>query len=466
MPETGPIETPMDPTPKDSSGLVLGVIAMVLLVVGGGWLYLSFGKSQTPAPVVQSPAAPAPLEVPDEIDPRFDLDQNLDMGQLALDAGQLVEPPDGSALYFFLSAREQAPNNMVADAGLARIASEMVTRADTHLVGEEYLALEDAMRVIERIDPVHPELTRLREDIAAVIEQKLAAADGAVRRGQWVPAQALYDQLALVPGIDELMLIEREDALVAAQEAAATAAEEEAAAQAAEAEAQAAAADESPAATTEETPAAEDTATEAADPPVDALFATVIQRLDEDQLLSPVGQSARDAFNELARAAPDDPTVNAARRRLVGALADRAVLLGNDDQFVEASRFLDAAELLDANNPRVNSSRDAVIDRQANLEGQRIIPVGELVNTRVVRPRYPSRALRNDAEGYVVLNFTVQSDGSTANIEAVEVSERYSEQFERAAISAVTQWQFEPRQYLGRTIDQRVQARVAFEIEP
>ncbi|MEO1575154.1 MAG: energy transducer TonB, partial [Pseudomonadota bacterium] len=360
--------------------------------------------------------------------------------------------------------REQAPGNVVADAGLARIATAMVSRADAHLVGEEFLELDDAMRVIERIEPTHPELTRLREDIAGVIEQKLAAADGAVRRGQWVPAQALYDQLALIPGVDELQLIEREDALVAAQAAAETAAEE-AAAQAAQAEAQAAAAGEAETAPADETPA-EAAPEEAAETLVDDLFAAVIQRLDADQLLSPAGQSARDAFNALARAAPDDPTVGAARRRLVGALADRAVLLGNSNQFVEASRFLDAAELLDADNPRVNSSRDAVIDRQADLEGQRIIPVGELVNTRVVRPRYPSRALRNDAEGYVVLNFTVQSDGSTTDIEAIEVSDRYSEQFERAAIAAVTQWQFEPRQYLGRTIDQRVEARVTFELEP
>ena len=448
-------------------------MAMVLLIVGGGWLYLSFGRA---LPEVSEPVTPTPvdtrIDVPEEIDPRFDLGQNLDMGELALDAGQLVEPADGSALYFFLSAREQDPGNVVAEAGLARIVGEMATRADAQLAGEEFAELNNSMRVIERIDAAHPELLRLQNGVATVIEEKLAAVDGAIRRQQWVPAQALLDQLSVVPGIDGLVLIERADQLATAQETAATeAAEREAQAAAAAAapeaeQAQAAAGDAaSDDANSDGDEAEADTDAEAG-PDVDALFATFIRRLDAGDLLAPDGASARDALNDLAREAPDDPTSGAARLRLVSALADRAVALGGQDQFENADELLDAATLLDADNPRIAASRDAVLDRRVTLEGQRVIPVGELVNTRVVRPRYPQRALRNEAEGYVLLNFTVQRDGSTSDFETVEVSDRYGDQFERAAILAVRQWEFEPREYLGRSIAQRVEARVTFELEP
>lgn len=455
-----------DDTPKDSSSLVLAVVAMVLVIVGGGWLYLSFGKPD-PTPVVSTAITPPePLDVPEEIDPRFDLQQNLDMGQLALDAGQLVEPADGSALYFFLSALEQDAENVSAQIGLERISDLMSGRADAQLAAEQYIDLDGSLRVLERIDAADPNLLRLREEIATLVQTRLATVDAAITRQQWAPAQALLDQLATVPGVDGLLIVERTDALQTAQAAA-----QAAAAVRAQAVADAALAAEDTATPDEESDEAEDeqdsdasAEDEGTGPDVDALFATVVQRLNAGNLIEPTGASARDALGDLSLAAPDNTLVVTARGRLIGALADRAVGLSATGDFGQADRLLDVAATIDASNPRIPATREAVLERRVTLESERIIPVGELVNTRVVQPRYPQRALRNEIEGYVVLNFTVAPDGTTGDIEVVDASRRYADQFQRAAISAADQWEFEPRQYLGRQIAQRVQARVTFEL--
>ena len=86
-----------------------------------------------------------------------------------------------------------------------------------------------------------------------------------------------------------------------------------------------------------------------------------------------------------------------------------------------------------------------------------------MLATNVIAPVYPRSALRRGQEGWVEVEFTVSSDGSTAEVEVVSSS--VAKVFDRASIRAVDQWQFRPRVFRGEPIDQRVRARISFTLQ-
>jgi len=67
-----------------------------------------------------------------------------------------------------------------------------------------------------------------------------------------------------------------------------------------------------------------------------------------------------------------------------------------------------------------------------------------------VRPRFPKSA-RHEAEGRVVLNFTVQVDGTVGRIEVVD-STRPGDDFEKAVIDALKQWRYSPASIAGTRV--------------
>ena len=61
------------------------------------------------------------------------------------------------------------------------------------------------------------------------------------------------------------------------------------------------------------------------------------------------------------------------------------------------------------------------------------------------------------------MEFTVTPDGETRDIEVTEADP--AKVFDKAAMEAVEQWEFEPIVYRGQTISQRAGARLVFSIE-
>lgn len=78
-------------------------------------------------------------------------------------------------------------------------------------------------------------------------------------------------------------------------------------------------------------------------------------------------------------------------------------------------------------------------------------------------PIYPTRALRDGTEGWVVLSFTVREDGTTDDIIILNASiESY---FEKAAIRAVSGWIYAPATKSGKPVIQyNKQVRNTFKI--
>lgn len=92
-------------------------------------------------------------------------------------------------------------------------------------------------------------------------------------------------------------------------------------------------------------------------------------------------------------------------------------------------------------------SSEAVADASGETEAQDSPAtepgeVGSPQPTRRVPPEYPMRAQRRGLEGYVEVRFTIQSDGSVDRDSLRVVEARPRNVFERAAIKAISRWQF------------------------
>ncbi|MDX1442214.1 MAG: energy transducer TonB [Gammaproteobacteria bacterium] len=81
---------------------------------------------------------------------------------------------------------------------------------------------------------------------------------------------------------------------------------------------------------------------------------------------------------------------------------------------------------------------------------------------RMEAPEYPRSALRRGEEGYVVIEFTVQTDGSTTDLEVIESEPRNT--FDREAMRAVSRWRFEPALRDGRPVQTRLQHTIEFNL--
>ena len=85
--------------------------------------------------------------------------------------------------------------------------------------------------------------------------------------------------------------------------------------------------------------------------------------------------------------------------------------------------------------------------------------ISELGIDRYVAPKYPRSARRRGISGFVEVAFTLNPDGTTGDVQAVESIPR--EVFDKSAEEAVRQWRFKPR-------EQAASARIvlSFQLEP
>ncbi|MCG9678819.1 energy transducer TonB [Vibrio sp. Isolate24] len=81
-----------------------------------------------------------------------------------------------------------------------------------------------------------------------------------------------------------------------------------------------------------------------------------------------------------------------------------------------------------------------------------------------VEPKYPTKAMKRQAEGYVVLKFTIDPTGRPTDIEVVEASPK--RMFERNAIQALKKWKYQPKVVDGAAVSQpNKTARVEFKLD-
>lgn len=88
---------------------------------------------------------------------------------------------------------------------------------------------------------------------------------------------------------------------------------------------------------------------------------------------------------------------------------------------------------------------------------------GDVIPIVRIEPQYPREALVEGISGYVVVEFTIQADGSVADPKIVDSQPRRV--FDRSAIRAIYKWKFKPRVVDGKAVVRRGSTRLDFELD-
>ncbi len=178
------------------------------------------------------------------------------------------------------------------------------------------------------------------------------------------------------------------------------------------------------------------------------------------RLLTPVDTSAKHYLTVLIATNRDSEITQRARQTLSRELLSRASqsIEALDDE--GAAVWINEAESVGADADGVRKARSVLTERQIARESAKPIPASSMKVLTYVAPVFPARALERNLQGWVDLEFTVGTDGRTRDITIANASN--DSVFRREATEAIKQWQFEPRVFQNRVIDQRVFTRIRF----
>ena len=109
-------------------------------------------------------------------------------------------------------------------------------------------------------------------------------------------------------------------------------------------------------------------------------------------------------------------------------------------------------------NTGVKPSKDPVANSASNQTA-----VSSVIPLFRSPPKYPNYAASRHIEGWVKVEFTVQTDGSVEN--AVVVSAEPEDIFDDAALAAINQWKFKEKIVNGVSVTQRAVQKLQFKLE-
>ncbi len=190
------------------------------------------------------------------------------------------------------------------------------------------------------------------------------------------------------------------------------------------------------------------------------------QRIAQGRLVEPTGDSARHYLDLLRASDPSyeglpETSALLATRSLEE--ARRLVASGDADGAEEVLRAASGAGATRADVSALAGQIAAARSATPRAGSAPVVlPENALHRIRFVPPQYPARALERSITGWVDIEFTVATDGTTrdATVRAAEPEKV----FDQAALDAVRGWRYEPYQVNGATVDQRVAARLRFEL--
>jgi protein TonB len=150
-----------------SPAVMIGVVVAVLAAAAGGWFFMKKGSdapaaaadnAATPAGAVPaSGKAPAPAGA---TAPAASLDEVLERARLAMDERRYIEPAKNNALEHFRTVLQLDPGNAEATEGLRRLGGLLIARARTALDERRF---DNALAELEAARSIDPNDQRLVE---------------------------------------------------------------------------------------------------------------------------------------------------------------------------------------------------------------------------------------------------------------------------------------------------------------
>jgi protein TonB len=144
--------------------VMIGIVVAVLAAAAGGWFFMSKGSStQAPAAAGATPggSAPASGKAPaGATAPAASLDEVLEKARLAMDERRYIEPAKNNALEHFRTVLQLEPGNAEATEGLKRLGGLLIARARTALDERRF---DNALAELEAARSIDPNDQRLVE---------------------------------------------------------------------------------------------------------------------------------------------------------------------------------------------------------------------------------------------------------------------------------------------------------------
>jgi TonB family protein len=318
------------------------------------------------------------------IDVQAVIASNLASGQRAFHEGHEIEPRGRSALDYYNTVLALDPANAAARQGIDQIADRFAAQAGVAIAGGQVAAAIVAVDSIRHIRPDHRQLRELQAQLDAAQEKHVAEH---VEPAAQPPAKTAPAKLSVLSSTLQQNVIQaRSRAVAQASEALKRDQLELASALLAEAR-------------TLGVPAAELT-------DLNQALASAQQRREQEELQ--LLAKAEKSFDEASR------------------------LLSESDETApsETSPSAAPAESAGANLPAPSEPAATAA------------PAPRLKLARMVKPDYPQDALINGTEGWVNVSMSITPDGNV--VEPRVVASSNSMLFDRAAISAVRRWKYEP----------------------
>jgi TonB family protein len=188
------------------------------------------------------------------------------------------------------------------------------------------------------------------------------------------------------------------------------------------------------------------------------------QRMTQGRVVDPTGDSAKFYLAQLAQSDATHPSTVLARQTFATRSLDEARGAMRKQDYVSARRWITEAHDAGADDASIaDLNRDISSAQDPAKRSADVIAAGLLQRTRYVAPDFPTNARTRGLSGWVDVQFTVRSDGTTTDV-AIVGAEPVGI-FEQAATEAVKKWHYRPVVRDGQTVDQLARVRVRFSLQ-
>jgi protein TonB len=194
---------------------------------------------------------------------------------------------------------------------------------------------------------------------------------------------------------------------------------------------------------------------------VGRLAALVQTRINEGRLLEPAQDSALYQLGQLRTVDVAGTQYSTSARALSDRLLERGHGAVGERKPDVAQNYAAAARQVGVNEAGVAALEGEIAQLRAADETPRVSN-DQVKRTRYVAPEYPRDAMLRSIEGSVKVRFTIDSDGKVS--EALVVSSTGNHVFDKAALSAVRRWRFEPLSVAGEPAQATLETTVVFKL--